>query len=90
MKEEAKMMRGSFMAEMKKIKGRHFDLAFLVLDPRQSDELACEGLEIFNAWTRYFGHFPNAFLIRSCTHGKAVVKSKKQREYCQYRKGERI
>ncbi|MDV3426008.1 MAG: MBL fold metallo-hydrolase [Bacillota bacterium] len=33
-----KDMTDRFMAEMEKIKGRHFDAAFLVLDPRQKDK----------------------------------------------------
>lgn len=58
---EAKMMNGSFMAEMKKIRNRHFDLAFLVLDPRQSDEFACKGIDIFNEWTDTSVIFPMHF-----------------------------
>lgn len=54
---EAAMMRGRFMAEMKKIKHRHFDLAFVVLDPRQG-ELATLGLDIFNATTDTSVIFP--------------------------------
>ena len=58
---EAKMMRGSFMAEMKKIKGKKFDLAFLVLDPRQSDEFATQGIDLFNEWTDTSVIFPMHF-----------------------------
>lgn len=58
---EAKMMRGSFMVEMKKIKNQHFDCAFLVLDSRQSDEHANLGIDIFNEYTDTDVVFPMHF-----------------------------
>lgn len=88
--QEAKMMRGSFMAEMKKIKDRHFDLAFLVLDPRQGDELACEGLEIFNEWTDTSVIFPMHFssdparmeeLLLKVKNSENIVNTERVKEY---------
>lgn len=55
---EAKMMKCSFMAEMKKIKGMHFDLAFIPLDSRQNDHDAIQAIEIFNDFSDTSVIFP--------------------------------
>lgn len=89
-KKEAKMMFGSFMAEMKKIKHQHFDIAFLVLDSRQSDKYANLGIDIFNEYTdtdvvfpMHFSDNPELMERRLLTlkHNNNIVNTNKVKVY---------
>lgn len=63
--QEAKKMKEAFMAEMKKIQGKHFDLAFLPLESQQSDKFSVMGIEIFNEMTDTSVVFPMHFSFDS-------------------------
>lgn len=56
--EERQDMHDKYMAEIEKLKGRNIDVAFLVLDSRQSDDYAMLGLDIFNKLTNTKAIFP--------------------------------
>lgn len=57
-KEERQDMHDKYMAEIEKLKGRNIDVAFLVLDSRQSDDYAMLGLDIFSKLTNTKAIFP--------------------------------
>lgn len=57
-KEERQDMYDKYMAEIEKLKGKNIDVAFLVLDSRQSDDYAMLGLDIFNKLTNTKAIFP--------------------------------
>ncbi len=73
---EAKMMKGSFMAEMRKIKNMHFDLAFLVLDSRQDEKYAMQGIDIFNEMTDTSIIFPMHYSSDPALMEKRLLKLK--------------
>lgn len=60
-KEIAQQMSRAYLKEMIKIKDRKFDLAFLVLDSRQSDDVAYKAIEMFDQLTETKYIFPMHF-----------------------------
>lgn len=55
---ERQDMYNRYMTEIKKLSGRNIDVAFLVLDSRQSDDYAMLGIELFNEVTNTKAIFP--------------------------------
>lgn len=78
--QENEEMKKRYLAEMDKIKGRHFDVAFLVLDPRQ-EEAFDWGFDYFMKHTRTDIAFPMHFwkdfsVIRAYKNSAKAIKIK--------------
>ncbi len=89
-KEERQDMYNRYMAEIKKLEERNIDVAFLVLDSRQSDDYAMLGLDIFNKLTNTKAIFPMHYShdedlmekrITTMSHNSNVINTRRYKCY---------
>lgn len=88
--DQNEQMMSSFMKEMKKIEGMHFDLAFIPLDFQLSDTHSILGIEIFNQMTDTSVVFPMHYedageemerRLLLIEHNQNIVNTEKVNDY---------
>lgn len=74
---ERREMYRRYMAEIEKLRGRHIDVAFLVLDSRQAEPDALLGIALFNDITDTAHIFPMHFSDNEALLGERISRLKR-------------
>ena len=74
---ERREMYRRYMSEIETLRGRHIDVAFLVLDSRQTEPDALLGIELFNAITDTAHIFPMHYSDNETLLGERISRLKR-------------